>query len=251
MSDGGRMRHDGRVSGGGPVSDRRPVGEGGRGGSRDEPVDPERSVLILVDIQPDFLPGGSLAVEGGDEILEGVARLMAEGPFRLQVATQDWHPEGHVSFASRHEGREPMDVIELHGHDQTLWPDHCVQGTEGARLDPGLPWTRVEAVIRKGTSPESDSYSGFRNNWDSDGERPPTGLAGYLRERGIETVYLCGLARDVCVRWTAEDAVDAGFHTRVVWDLTRSVDPSGDDGLRRELENEGVGIVDSQALLGS
>lgn len=221
-----------------------------RDDSREHGVDAETSALILVDIQPDFLPGGSLAVEGGDEILDGVARLMEEGPFRLQVATQDWHPEGHVSFASRHEGHDPMDVIELHGHDQTLWPDHCVQGTEGARLEPGLPWTHVEAVIRKGTSPESDSYSGFRNNWDPAGERPPTGLAGYLRERGIETVYLCGLARDVCVRWTAEDAADAGFATRILWDLTRSVDPSGDDELRDELEDAGVRMVDSEALLG-
>lgn len=207
------------------------------------------AVLILVDIQPDFIPGGALAVDGGDEILVPVARLMEEGPFRLQVATQDWHPPGHVSFASRHDGREPMDVIELHGHDQTLWPDHCVRGSAGARLHPRLPWTNVEAVIRKGTDPESDSYSGFRNNWNPDGERPPTGLAGYLRERGIERVFLCGLARDICVRWTAEDAADAGFETYVLWDLTRSVDPSADETMRTALEERGVRILDSTSLL--
>lgn len=217
----------------------------------DEPMtgSHDDAVLILVDIQPDFFPGGALAVDGGDEILAPVARLMEEGPFRLQVATQDWHPPGHVSFASRHDGREPMDVIELHGHDQTLWPDHCVRGSAGAELHPGLPWTNVEAVIRKGTDPESDSYSGFRNNWNPDGERPPTGLAGYLRERGIERVFLCGLARDVCVRWTAEDAADAGFETGVLWDLTRSVDPSGDETMRTALEERGIRILDSSGLL--
>lgn len=216
----------------------------------DDPMNGDRqaSAFILVDIQPDFVPGGALPVEGGDEILGPVARLMAKGRFRLQVATQDWHPPGHVSFASRHPGRDPMDVIDLYGHAQTLWPDHCVRGTEGAELHPALPWTNVDAVIRKGTDPESDSYSGFRNNWNSDGERPATGLAGYLRERGIDQVFLCGLARDICVRWTAEDAADAGFETHVVWDLTRSVDPSGDEALRAALEERGVRIVDSSRL---
>lgn len=212
-------------------------------------ADHARSALILVDIQPDFMPGGALPVQEGDEILGGVRRLMEEAGFALQVATQDWHPPGHVSFASRHPGRTPMDVIELYGHDQTLWPDHCVQGTPGSELHPGLPWTHVEAVIRKGTDPATDSYSGFRNNWNPDGERPPTGLAGYLEERGIETVYLCGLARDVCVRWTAEDAADAGFDTRVLWDLTRSVDPSADEELRSALEARGVRITDAAAAL--
>jgi len=204
-----------------------------------------RAALILVDIQPDFVPGGALPVAGGDEILGPVARLMESGAFALQVATQDWHPPGHVSFASRHEGAAPMDVIELYGHDQVLWPDHCVQGTEGAALHPDLPWDRVEAVIRKGTAPDADSYSGFRNNWNPDGERPHTGLAGFLRERGVDEVWLAGLARDVCVRWTAEDAVAAGFRTRVLWDLTRSVDPSGDPELRAALEEHGVAVVDA------
>ena len=212
--------------------------------------DPDRSVLLLVDIQPDFLPGGALAVGDGDEILGPVGRLMTEGPFRFQVATQDWHPPGHVSFASTHGGREPMDVIELYGHDQVLWPDHCVQGTGGAELHPKLPWERVLAVIRKGTDPESDSYSGFRNNWNPDGERPPTGLEGYLRERGVDAVYLCGLARDYCVRWSAEDAAEAGFDTYVLWDLTRSVDPSGDDELRDELDAQGIHVVEGTDFTG-
>jgi len=208
------------------------------------------SVLILVDIQPDFVSGGALAVGGGDEILAPVARLMRAGPFRLQVATQDWHPPGHVSFASRHPGREPLEVVDLYGHEQTLWPDHCIQGTLGAELHPSLPWTSVEAVIRKGTDPETDSYSGFRNNWNPDGERPPTGLAGYLRERAVEQVFVCGLARDFCVRWTSEDAADAGFETFVVWDLTRSVDPSGDDALRGALDRRGIRIIDASDLPG-
>jgi nicotinamidase/pyrazinamidase len=202
-----------------------------------------RVALILVDIQPDFLPGGALPVAGGDEILEAVAKLMSEVPFGLQVATQDWHPAGHVSFASEHDGKEPMEVITLYGHEQTLWPDHCIQGTPGAELQGDLPWDRVEAVIRKGTSRDVDSYSGFRNNWNPDGERPPTGLAGYLKERGVERVLLAGLARDVCVRWTAEDAAAEGLETHVLWDLTRSVDPSGDPGLRDTLRGKGIGIV--------
>jgi nicotinamidase/pyrazinamidase len=216
--------------------------------SASRPEEPKKTALLLVDIQPDFVPGGALAVSGGDEILAPVARLMENGPFRLQVATQDWHPPGHVSFASQHPGKDPLDVITLYGHDQTLWPDHCIQGTAGAELHPDLPWTRVEAVIRKGTSVDCDSYSGFRNNWNPEGERPHTGLAGYLRERGVEEVYLCGLARDVCVRWTAEDAVNAGFRTRILWDLTRSVDASGDEELRTALEGKGVEVVEGLAV---
>jgi len=214
------------------------------------PREPEAAALILVDIQPDFMPGGALPVEDGDAIVEPVARLMESGGFALQVATQDWHPPGHVSFASTHPGKEAMDVTKLHGHDQVLWPDHCIQGTAGAELHPGLPWERVEAIVRKGTSLDSDSYSGFRNNWNRDSERPHTGLAGYLRERGIERVYLCGLARDVCVQWTAEDAVAAGFETWMVWDLTRSVNPSGDEALRASLEEQGVGLLDSAGAFG-
>ncbi|HUG39262.1 MAG TPA: nicotinamidase [Longimicrobiales bacterium] len=211
-------------------------------------LDPPTTALLLVDLQPDFFPGGALAVEEGNEILEPIRDLLRRNRFGLSVATQDWHPAGHVSFASRHEGREPLDVIRLHGHDQTLWPDHCVQGTPGAELHPDIPWERVSAVIRKGTDPAVDSYSGFRNNWDPDGERPPTGLAGYLEERGIRTVVLCGLARDFCVKWSAEDAAAAGFRALVPWDLTRPVDPGSDDAVRRDLERAGVEVVRSGDL---
>lgn len=213
------------------------------------PTDDARgAALLLVDVQPDFLPGGALAVADGDAILAPLRALLARDPFALYVATQDWHPRGHVSFASRHPGRRPFDVIDLHGHPQTLWPDHCVQGTAGAELSPALPWDRVAAVIRKGADAEVDSYSGFRNNWDAAGTRPPTGLGGYLRERGVESVYVCGLARDYCVKWTAEDAAAAGFRTTVLWDLARPVDPASDARVRADLERAGVAIVDSTTV---
>ena len=211
--------------------------------------DTRGAALIIVDLQPDFLPGGSLPVEDGDVIVEPIRRLLEKDPFGLYVATQDWHPPGHVSFASSHPGREPMETIELHGHPQTLWPDHCVQGTPGAELHSGVDWNRISAIIRKGSDARTDSYSGFRNNWNPDGERPRTGLAGYLRERGIEEVFLCGLARDVCVKWTAEDAVTAGLRTYLLWDLTRSVDPEGDDAVRAALEEAGVEVIGSDELI--
>ncbi len=202
-----------------------------------------RSALLVVDIQPDFLPGGALAVGGGDEILDGVRTLMTADRFGVVVATQDWHPRGHISFATAHPGRKPFETLRLYGHDQTLWPDHCIQNTAGAQLAPGMPWERVAAVIRKGSDPRVDSYSGFRNNWDPAGQRPGTGLAGYLMERGITGVYLCGLARDFCVKWSAEDAAAAGFRVHVFWELTRPVDPASDDTVRRDLERSGVHLV--------
>ena len=208
------------------------------------------TALILVDIQPDFCPGGALPVAGGDEILAPVRALLQRALFGVSVATQDWHPKGHVSFASEHAGRSPMDTIELYGHEQVLWPDHCVQGTPGAELHPAIDWTGVSAIVRKGSDPHVDSYSGFRNNWSPGGERPPTGLAGYLRDRGVEHVFVCGLARDVCVKWTAEDAVEAGFRTTLLWDLTRSVRPEHDEALRSALRARGVELVDSGALRG-
>ncbi len=211
-------------------------------------VDRDRSALLLVDIQPDFLPGGALPVADGDAILEGVGELMRSGLFGVQAATQDWHPADHVSFAENHAGHAPMDVIELYSHDQTLWPTHCVQNTPGAELHPDLPWDRVSAIIRKGADARTDSYSGFRNNWNAEGERPSTGLAGYLEERGVRAVYVCGLARDVCVKWTVEDAADAGFDVVCLWNLTRAVDPSQDERVRSELESAGVLIADSTRL---
>lgn len=207
-----------------------------------------RSVLIVVDVQKDFLPGGALAVADGDAVLEPIAALMRSGIFEHIVATQDWHPPGHVSFASSHAGRQPFESMTLYGHEQVLWPDHCVAGSAGAELDPSLPWERVRAVVRKGTDPEVDSYSGFRNNWDARGERPPTGLAGFLRECGLDRLYICGLARDYCVNWTAEDAADLGFETIVLWDLTRPVDPASDAAVEESLTRLGIHVVDSSII---
>jgi len=215
-----------------------------------ERLDPTRierdaSALIVVDVQPDFLPGGSLAVSDGNAILAGVTRLMESDAFGLVAATQDWHPRGHLSFASSHAGKKPFETIELHGHPQVLWPDHCVQDTAGARLHPDLPWRRAALIVRKGMRPQVDTYSGFRDNWNEAGQRPPTGLAGALRERGVRHVYLCGLARDVCVKWTAEDAADEGFRTHVLWNLTRGVDPAHDEAVRAGLEERGVVLLEA------
>jgi nicotinamidase/pyrazinamidase len=209
---------------------------------RDE-ADRSGSALLVVDMQPDFMAGGALAVEGADRIVEPIRALMESETFGICAATQDWHPPGHVSFASTQPGRKPFDAIGLYGHEQTLWPDHCVQGTSGAELHPGLPWARVSVVVRKGMDPRCDSYSGFRNNWDENGGRPPTGLAGYLRERGIRDVAICGVARDFCCKWTAVDAVEAGFRVHFLWDLTRAVDPRQNGAVRSELEARGVTIL--------
>ena len=205
--------------------------------------DSDRTALLLVDIQIDFLPDGALPVPRGDEIIGPLRELMRSGTYRHCIATQDWHPPGHASFASSHPGHRPMDIIRWHGHDQTLWPDHCVQGTDGAELCPALPWEHVQAIVRKGMDSDCDSYSGFRNNWDSSGKRLSTGLAGLLRGQCVEHVFICGLARDVCVKWTAEDAADAGFDTTVIWDLTRAVDPSSDDKVRAALTDRGIEIA--------
>jgi len=211
-------------------------------------VEPERSVLLLVDIQPDFMPGGALPVPDGDAILQPVDRLMRSGRFGLQVATQDWHPPDHVSFASQHPGRRPLETITVHNHEQILWPDHCVQGTAGAALHPELDWRPVSVVVRKALHPTADTYSGFRNNVDAAGRRRSTGLAGLLRERGVERVYVCGLARDVCVRWTVADALEAGFQTALFWDLSRSVDAQGDAELRASLQVQGAAILESEDI---
>ena len=206
------------------------------------------TALLAVDVQPDFLPGGALPVGDGDAILEPLRVLVISGRFPLVVATQDWHPPGHVSFASSHPGRRPFDEIELYGRPQTLWPDHCVQGSLGASLHANLPREPLAAIVRKGADPRVDSYSAFRNNWNADGERPRTGLAGYLRERGVEEVWLAGLARDFCVLWSAEDAADDGFRVHVLWDLTRPVDPGSDDRVRADLEAKGIVIVEGTSI---
>jgi nicotinamidase/pyrazinamidase len=207
-----------------------------------------RSVLLVADLQIDFLPGGALAVAGSEQILAPLATLMRSDTFSNIVAIQDWHPRNHVSFASQHAQRRPFETMQLYGREQVLWPDHCIAGSPGAALQADLPWERVRAIVRKGTDPNVDSYSAFRNNYDASGMRPHTGLAGYLRDCGIDTVYVCGLARDFCVRWTAEDAAALDFRTTVIWDLTRPVDPGSDAATRAVLERCGVRISDSASL---
>lgn len=178
-------------------------------------------VLVVVDIQYDFLPGGSLAVAGGDEIIAPINALAQR--FTNVILTQDWHPAGHISFASSHPGLEPFQVIELPYGPQVLWPDHCVIGTHGAQFAAELDVPHGQAVIRKGYRDTIDSYSGFREN----DHRTQTGLAGYLNERNFRRLFLCGLATDYCVAWTAEDGVAAGFDCVVIEDATRAIDNNG------------------------
>jgi nicotinamidase/pyrazinamidase len=177
--------------------------------------------LIVIDMQNDFCPGGALAVEGGDEIVPAVNRLIDASPH--VVLTQDWHPAGHSSFASTHPGKAPFQTVAMPYGEQTLWPEHCVQGSSGADFHPSLRWTSAELVIRKGFRREIDSYSAFFEN----DHRTPTGLAGYLRERGIKSVTLCGLATDFCVAFSALDAVAKGFSTSVVLGACRGIDLNG------------------------
>jgi nicotinamidase/pyrazinamidase len=211
-------------------------------------IDRDKTALLLVDLQPGFMPGGAPPVDGGDSILSPIRDLMMRDLFALYLVTQDWHLPGQASFASALPGHRPFDVIQLHGKPQTLWPDHCLQGSPGATLQPQIPWDKVAAFVRTGMEPDVYSYSGFRNNWGRHGGRPPTGLDGYLRERGIGAVFVCGLARDVCVIWTAEDAVAAGFDTTLLWDLSRSVDPKSNDAVREDLNRLGVRVLTSNRI---
>lgn len=203
----------------------------------------ERTALIVVDVQPDFMPGGALACHEGDAIVPGIALLLATRRFRHVVATQDWHPAGHASFASAHPGTQAFQQIALHGQPQTLWPDHCVQGTPGATLHADIDWSAADLILRKGSDSQVDSYSAFRENHGPHGTRPATGLAGWLRERGVEEVLVCGLARDVCVLWTAQDAVAQGFRAGILWELSRPVTPSSDDATRAALAAQGIARV--------
>jgi nicotinamidase/pyrazinamidase len=200
--------------------------------------------LILVDIQNDFLPGGALAVRRGDEVIPVANRLQPR--FDLVVATQDWHPPGHGSFASRYPGRKPGELSELGGLPQVLWPDHCVQGSLGAAFAPSLAMNRVETIFRKGTDPGIDSYSGFFDN----GHRKSTGLGDYLKGRGAADLYVLGLATDYCVKFTALDARHLGFRTFLVEDGSRGVELAPGDVARAiaDMRAAGVQVVRSSDL---
>lgn len=199
-----------------------------------------KRALLLIDLQNDFLPGGALAVPGGDEVIP-VANALVDG-FDLVVATQDWHPRGHGSFASAHPGEKPGGVVKLAGLPQVLWPDHCVQGTPGAAFHPELNTAAIDEVVQKGTDPDIDSYSGFFDN----GHRLATGLTALLRARGVTAVDVMGLALDYCVKFTALDAVREGFATAVRLDGCRAVNLQPGDGAAavEEMRAAGVQIVE-------
>ncbi len=198
--------------------------------------------LIIVDVQYDFLPGGALQVPDGDQVIPVINRI--QQAFPLVVATQDWHPADHGSFASAHKDKKPFDQTILGGLDQILWPDHCIQDTRGAEFAEELDMHSVEAIFRKGLDPEIDSYSGFFDN----GKKKSTGLADYLRGKGVKTVYVTGLAGDFCVAFTVLDALQEGFETILVEDATRPIDPDGFASMKESIKEKGGNIILSKAI---
>jgi nicotinamidase/pyrazinamidase len=202
-----------------------------------------QDVLLAVDIQNDFCPGGSLAVPRGDEVVPLINRLVQ--CFEHVVLTQDWHPRGHQSFASAHPGHKPYDTIEVAYGTQVLWPDHCVQGTEGAEFRKDLRVSHAELVLRKGYHRDIDSYSAFYEN----DRKTHTGLAGYLRERGFKRVFMAGLAYDFCVRYSSEDARREGFEVVVIEDACRGIDVDGSMlATRRLFADLGVSCIASDSI---
>ena len=202
--------------------------------------------LILVDLQNDFLPGGALAVPQGDTVIPLANRL--QGVFPLVVATQDWHPKDHGSFAANHPGKHVFDHVDLNGLPQTLWPVHCVQESHGAALAPHLNRDRIARVFQKGKDPGIDSYSGLFDN----GHRRSTGLGEWLRSKGVTDVFVCGLATDYCVKFTALDCVKMGFTTSLIEDACRGVNLGETDvaSAIQEMTLAGVTVVQSHQLLG-
>jgi nicotinamidase/pyrazinamidase len=203
-----------------------------------------QDVLLIVDVQNDFCPGGSLAVPDGDAVIPVIHRIAPL--FENIILTQDWHPPGHHSFACAHEGKHPFEQVMVSYGEQTLWPDHCVQGTPGAEFHPGLQLTRAELILRKGFRPEIDSYSAFFEN----DRATPTGLAGYLRERGLTRIFVAGLAYDFCVAYSALDARRLGFPVTIVRDGCRAIDLNGSvAAVEMQFAAAGVALVESSALL--
>ncbi|WP_095120909.1 bifunctional nicotinamidase/pyrazinamidase [Pseudomonas sp. Irchel s3f10] len=203
-----------------------------------------RTALLVIDVQNDFTPGGQLAVPEGDLIVPLINRLARQ--FTQVVVAQDWHPTGHASFASSHPGHQPYDVIQLPYGEQTLWPDHCVQSTAGAEFHRELDLPHAQLIIRKGCNPDIDSYSAFL---EAD-RQTTTGLAGYLKERGIDTVYMVGLALDFCVMYSALDARAAGFNAYLVLDACRAIDLNGSlTAAIERMQSAGVGLIQSTELV--
>lgn len=199
-----------------------------------------RDVLIVTDVQNDFCPGGALAVADGDAVIPAIQHIAPR--FQHLVLTQDWHTPDHTSFASAHPGKKPFEQIDLSYGAQTLWPDHCVQGTRGAEFHPGLQLTRAELILRKGFRRQIDSYSAFFEN----DRKTATGLAGYLRERGLTRVFLAGLAYDYCVGYSALDARRLGFEATVLKDACRAIDLNGSvAAIEREFAAAGVVLAET------
>jgi nicotinamidase/pyrazinamidase len=205
--------------------------------------------LLLIDIQNGFCPGGNLAVPDGDKVVPVANRLIASDRYDLIVASQDWHPEGHGSFASSHACKQPFELHELSGKPQMMWPDHCVQGTRDAELHPELRVPEIDVIFQKGEKHHVDSYSAFRDN-DKDAV---TGLADYLKEQGVTELDLCGLATDYCVKFSALDALEMlpGVKVRFIEDASRGITPEGVAAAIREMRESGIDIVTSEQLVGN
>jgi nicotinamidase/pyrazinamidase len=198
--------------------------------------------LILIDVQNDFMPGGSLEVPHGNMVVPVINKVQSY--FDLVVATQDWHPKNHKSFASNHYGKKSFDKIVLNGVLQTLWPDHCIQGSSGAELHHDIDSNRIAAIFRKGMDPEVDSYSGFFDN----NRQLCTGLAGYLKEKGTSEIYFCGLASDICVYYTILDSIQEGFSATLIEDASRPLYVEKFDDIKCEIAKLGVHIINSSEL---
>ncbi len=203
-----------------------------------------KNALIVIDVQNDFCPGGNLAVNEGDKVVPVINSISSK--FYKVIATQDWHPANHLSFAKNHPGKNVYDVVDLNGVSQVLWPEHCVQGTKGAQFHPELNTDGFHLILRKGTNPEIDSYSAFMEN----DKKTKTGLEAYLKSLGIEQVFLCGLATDYCVFFSAMDAVTLGFETYVIIDACKGVDfPEGNiEKALNTMKEKGIKIIDSSEL---
>jgi len=204
-----------------------------------------RNALLIVDVQNDFCPGGALAVKEGNDVVPVINNIT--GSFYRVIATQDWHPQKQVSFASNHEGLNEYDQIDYNGSKQTLWPDHCVAGTYGADFNKGLNTDFVDLIVRKGTSPDIDSYSAFVEN----DRITSTGLDGYLKSVGITDLYVCGLATDYCVFYSAMDAAEAGFNVYLIIDACRGINvpESSIDSALADMREKGINIISSKELL--
>lgn len=196
--------------------------------------------LIVIDVQNDFIPGGSLSVSDGDKIVSIINGI--QDKFDLVVASQDWHPQNHISFASNHKGKKTFEEIEVFGKKQTLWPDHCVQGTVGAEFHPDLRTDSWETIFRKGTDPNIDSYSAFYDN----GHLKSTGLTGYLKEKGATQLFFCGLAADICVYYSVKDAMEEGFECFFIEDASQPLDAATFKIQKKELVKLGVKMISAK-----